>query len=277
VRFTKMHGAGNDFIIINNMEERIPVSELSDLAKALCNRRMSIGADGFIAVDHPESSGDFKMLFYNSDGSAGEMCGNGARCIARYGYENKLSGEVQKIETAAGVVYGWRLDKRVYKVRLPDVVITKLYLNLDVFGSQFSCFYLELGDPGLPHAGIEVSGIRTIKSENLKELGFALRHHSTFEKGANINFWDLTGENELHVLTFERGVEDFTLACGSGAGATVAALTLMDKVSGENTKVCVPGGELFVTAVRSGEKITELYLSGFACMVAEGIILEKNS
>ena len=95
MKFTKMQGAGNDFIIINNIAEHIPAEELSRLAKRLCTRRLSVGADGLMAVTEAKNGGDFAMLFFNSDGSLGEMCGNGARCICRYGYENALAGEEQ--------------------------------------------------------------------------------------------------------------------------------------------------------------------------------------
>ena len=120
MEITKMHGAGNDFIIINNLREKIPLQKLPELAGKICTRRLSAGADGFMVVMPPENGGDFRMLFFNSDGTVGEMCGNGARCIARYGYENGLAGETQRIETTAGLVTGKRVSKRIYTVRLND-------------------------------------------------------------------------------------------------------------------------------------------------------------
>ena len=103
MKFTKMQGAGNDFIVINNMEEKLPQAQFAALARRLCTRRMSIGADGMMIVDAPQNGGDYRMYFYNADGSLGEMCGNGARCIARYGYEKGLAGETQRVETTAEV------------------------------------------------------------------------------------------------------------------------------------------------------------------------------
>ena len=99
MRFTKMNGAGNDFIILNNLEERLPRDRFPAIARLLCHRHLSIGADGLMVVDTPTEGGDYRMLFYNSDGSMGEMCGNGARCICRYGYEHGLAGERQTVET----------------------------------------------------------------------------------------------------------------------------------------------------------------------------------
>ena len=121
-----MNGAGNDFIIINNIIERIPAERLPDAARKLCHRRFSIGADGLMAVEKAENDGDFRMLFFNSDGSMGEMCGNGARCICRYGYENGLAGETQRVETTAGMVTGSRLSEREYRIRLNDPAVLRL-------------------------------------------------------------------------------------------------------------------------------------------------------
>lgn len=270
MKFTKMHGAGNDFIIINNIEEKIPVSELSGLAEKLCHRRMSIGADGFMVVDNPEYGGDFKMRFYNADGSLGEMCGNGARCIARYGYEKGLAGEVQNIETIAGLVIGYRVTEDLYRIRLNDVTTMK-DVKVDVLGSSYPCVYVELGDPGIPHAVMQVKGLADTHPSKLHELGEAIRNCEDFPKGANVNFYDIVGEDEVVELTFERGVEDFTLACGTGSGAVVATLTEKGEVSGDNVKVKVPGGELYITLSEQG-----LFLTGPTAIVAEGDLNEKE-
>ena len=120
MQFWKMNGAGNDFIIINNIEEHLPWESSPQIAKTLCERHMSIGADGFMVVEAPTDGGDYKMLFYNSDGSVGEMCGNGARCICRFGYENHLAGEIQRVETTAGMVIGERINQQLYRIRLND-------------------------------------------------------------------------------------------------------------------------------------------------------------
>ena len=152
MHFTKMHGAGNDFIIINNIDGAIPESVLPELAAGLCAQHVSVGADGMMVVAAPRQGGDFRMIFYNSDGSLGEMCGNGARCIARYGYENGLSGETQRIETTAGLVTGQRVTKRLYKVRLNDPSVIDLHRSVSVGGTAYNCAYIELGDPGIPHA-----------------------------------------------------------------------------------------------------------------------------
>ncbi|MBS5680858.1 MAG: diaminopimelate epimerase, partial [Clostridiales bacterium] len=216
MKFTKMQGAGNDFLVINNIEEKLPQAQFAALARRLCTRRMSIGADGMMIVDAPQNGGDYRMYFYNADGSLGEMCGNGARCIARYGYEKGLAGETQRVETTAGLVVGQRRDKRMYTVRLNDITKFAQDVTAKIDGKTVQCDYLELGDPGLPHAVVLLEGDCAMTQEALRELGRKLRANSAFPKGANVNFCQVIGENEVEELTYERGVEDFTLACGTG-------------------------------------------------------------
>ena len=139
MKFTKMQGAGNDFIVINNIEEKLPQAQFAALARRLCTRRMSIGADGMMIVDAPQNGGDYRMYFYNADGSLGEMCGNGARCIARYGYEKGLAGETQRVETTAGLVVGQRRDKRMYTVRLNDITKFAQDVTAKIDGKTVQC------------------------------------------------------------------------------------------------------------------------------------------
>ena len=152
MRFWKMNGAGNDFVILNNLEEHLLLDQLPQIARTLCERHMSIGADGLMVVDAPSQGGDYRMLFYNSDGSVGEMCGNGARCICRYGYENGLAGETQTVETTAGIVTGRRIDQRLYRIRLNDPTTVRLDSPVEADGVTYVCSYVELGNPGIPHA-----------------------------------------------------------------------------------------------------------------------------
>ena len=278
MKFTKMQGAGNDFIVINNIEEKLPQAQFAALARRLCTRRMSIGADGMMIVDAPQNGGDYRMYFYNADGSLGEMCGNGARCIARYGYEKGLAGETQRVETTAGLVVGQRRDKRMYTVRLNDITKFAQDVTAKIDGKAVQCDYLELGDPGLPHAVVLLDGDCAMTQEALRELGRKLRANSAFPKGANVNFCRVIGENEVEELTYERGVEDFTLACGTGTGSVVAALMRRGLFSGENTKVHVPGGELFITLNTDPQtqEITDIYLTGPTNIVAEGEVCDEE-
>ena len=278
MKFWKMNGAGNDFIIINNMEEKIPGEKFPYIAKTLCERHLSIGADGFMVVEKPSnpSAADYRMLFFNSDGSMGEMCGNGARCICRYGFENGLSGKVQRVETTAGVVIGKRIDKRLYRVRLNDPCNIRLDEPVEMDGRIYSCSYIELGNPGIPHCVVPVSNLKDYPETELFELGRKLRSYEGYPKGANVNFYEIVGENHILERTYERGVEDFTYACGTGTGSVVTVLTLQNKVSGQHVRVDMTGGTLFIDVEREDDKIKNLYLTGPTNIVAKGEVTDEE-
>ena len=276
MKFTKMHGAGNDFVLINNMVEHIPEEKMSAMAKHLCTRRLSVGADGVMFVDKAVAGGDYRMRFYNADGSLGEMCGNGARCIARYGYENGLAGEMQKIETTAGLVTGWRINKRLYRVRLNDPSIMDVHRTVTVDGRTFPCGYVELGNPGLPHAIIPFDELDDWKENDLRELGRKMRYYKDFPKGANVTFCKAMGKNDFKAITFERGVEDFTLACGTGCGSTASVMTLLGKATGENVHIAMPGGDLYVTLTVTGDTTRDIFLTGPTNIVCEGELTDED-
>ncbi len=276
MKFWKMNGAGNDFVVLNNLEEHLPVDALPGIARTLCERRMSIGADGLMVVDAPTQGGDYKMLFFNSDGSVGEMCGNGARCICRYGYENGLAGERQTVETTAGIVTGQRMDQRLYRIRLNDPTTVKLDCPVVVDGVQYACSYVELGNPGIPHAVVPYHDLKNADENELRELGRAIRWYSAFPKGANVNFYEITGEDRIFERTFERGVEDFTYACGTGTGSLVTVLTLQGKVSGHGVKVDMTGGQLIIDAQRDHSRIVSLYLTGPTNVVCKGEVTDED-
>ena len=340
MKFWKMNGAGNDFIIFNNTEEKIPEADLPRIARTLCRRRLSLGADGLIVVDAPSGqsgilsnglfasggfsdapdrkaparvneglfasyslsgmsdsrrntdqsgmnnagsgnlkrneSADFRMLFFNADGSPGEMCGNGARCVCRYGYETGLSGSVQRVETAAGLVTGERIDERNYKIKLNNPSVIRPSGKIEIDGASYSCAYVELGEPGVPHALVPYPDLKNADENALRELGRKIRWHSDFPKGANVNFYEFTGEDILYEKTFERGVEDFTLACGTGTGSLVSVLTLTGQVSGKQVRVDMAGGRLIIDAEQDDGKITALYLTGPTNLVAKGEIFDEE-
>ena len=244
-----MNGAGNDFMV---MDARGGNYDFEKLSKGLC---AITGADGFMAVDYAEDA-DFTLHFYNSDGSRGEMCGNGSRCVCKFAYDHGIAGESMVVHTDAGLVPGWRLSENQYRVKLNDPGVLDLHRREDAA-------YVELGCPGVPHGVVHVPGLDFDMREELRERAKALRYDAAFPKGANINFYDFVADGEVRVLTYERGVEDYTLACGTGCGSTAAVLNALGKLPGGKLKCHVPGGTLAVT-------ITDgLYLEGPAVVVKE--------
>lgn len=276
MEFCKINGAGNDFIIVNNMNGEISQDKWSQIAKLVCERHMSIGADGFMVVEKADGDADYKMLFYNADGTMGEMCGNGARCICRYGYEFGLAGEVQTVETTAGIVIGERIDKRLYRIRLNNPSVLEMDYPVTVDGTEYECSYVELGDPGIPHAVVPISGLKEYSSRELFDLGRKMRYHEAFPKGVNVNFYEIVGEDQVYERTYERGVEDFTYACGTGTGSMVTILTLRGKVSGKGVRVGMTGGELIIDVDHDGDTINHIYLTGPTNMVAQGTITDED-
>ena len=274
MRFTKMHGAGNDFIIINNIEEKLPRGALPALAKRLCAAHTGAGADGLMAVESAVRGGDYAMLFFNSDGSEGEMCGNGARCIARYGYEHGLAGETQNVETVSGTVTGRRITPTLYRVRLNDPSLMDLHRPVSVCGRVCDCAYAELGVPGLPHAVLLLPELEDMDRGALFALGRALRHAPEFPRGANVSFVKPLGADAFRAVTYERGVEDFTLACGTGCGTAAAALTLRGLASGRDVRFLMPGGELSISLTVENGAAHDIYLTGPTAVVYEAELIE---
>ena len=278
MKFWKMNGTGNDFVILNNMEEKLPIEAFPNIARTVCERHLSIGADGLMVVDRPSEGvdADYRMIFFNRDGSMGEMCGNGARCISRYGYENGLAGETQRVETTAGIVIGQRIDRRNYRIRLNDPNHIRFDVPVEVDGTTYLCSYLELGDPGIPHCAVSIDHLREYPLADLFEIGRRIRNYEGFPKGANVNFYEIIGPDHIFERTYERGVEDFTYACGTGTGSMVTVLTLKGQVSGCGVRVDVEGGQLVVDVDRDGTDIKNLYLAGPTNIVAKGEITDEE-
>jgi diaminopimelate epimerase len=159
------------------------------------------------------------------------------------------------VETDAGLVPGWRLDEDQYRVKLNNPSVLDLHRKEDAA-------YVELGNPGVPHAIRQIPGLSWAQKDALKDMARPLRLDPAFPKGANANLYDWTGDSEVRILTFERGVEDYTLACGTGSGSLAAALWADGKLPSGVLSVHNPGGTLKVTVESSGDTITALYLEG---------------
>lgn len=311
MEFTKIQGTGNDFIIIDNRKYSLTIEEISILAKNICRRKYSIGADGLISIEYPSGNADFKMNFFNLDGSIAEMCGNGARCAARYVYENKKSRDLQKnqnelqeisnslqinpyekilIEAGSGIVPAWRIDRRKYKISLNNPTLISLENKINIDETEIDYSYVELGDPGLPHVAIRYKNLINVKNCDIVDLARKIRENKIFNKGSNVSFYDIIDNysefpvsKETHeqaaviIRTYERGVENFTLACGTAAGAVATVITLKNEISQNNIRLISEGGELDVEISKTEEDIIkDIFLIGDTNIVAIGKIIDEN-
>lgn len=271
IPFYKLQGAGNDFILIDNQELNFASEQLTKFAARVSTRRVSVGADTLIAVEAARGSGDFYARFFNADGSEAEMCGNGARCVARWAYDTGIAKENMVIETIAGDVPAERLDKRTYRVQLNSPTVFEGNKVIQIDGKSVTVDYVELGNPGIPHLVVHVPDLAMTELETILDFARKLRNHPAFEKGANVNFYDLLSDQTVVERTYERGVEDFTLACGTGTGSTAYALTKKGLVKSDPVVIEVLGGQLQVNVVEN-----DLYLIGDTNMVVKGTILDED-
>lgn len=271
IPFYKLQGAGNDFILIDNQELNFASEQVTKFAARVCTRRVSVGADTLIAVEAARGSGDFYARFFNADGSEAEMCGNGARCVARWAFETGIAKEKMIIETIAGDVPAERLGKRTYRVQLNSPTVFEADKLLQVDGKEVTVDYVELGNPGIPHLVVHVPDLAMTELETILDFARKLRIHPAFEKGANVNFYDILSDQTVVERTYERGVEDFTLACGTGTGSTAYALTKKGLVKSDPVVIEVLGGQLQVNVVEN-----DLYLIGDTNMVVKGTILDED-
>lgn len=255
MKVSYMNGAGNDFMV---MDARGRTLDFKKLAVELCKLTR---ADGFMAVDDSDIA-DFRLHFYNADGSRGEMCGNGARCVCRFAYEMGIAGENMVVETDAGLVMGTRLDESRYRVQLNNPGI----LDLNRKGQ---IAYVELGSPGVPHAVLEVPGLCWDDREALRARAKALRYDPAFPKGANVNLFTWLDDRTIRILTYERGVENYTMACGTGSGSAAVVLWRKGKIPSGRLTVENPGGTLAVTVSGENGTVTKLTLEGPTEVVKE--------
>jgi len=262
LRFTKMNGAGNDFVMLDNRagELRLDGREIA----RLCDRHRGIGADGVLVLEPAANGADFRMRYYNADGGEAEMCGNGARCFARYA--NRLAGPVESLsfETPAGVIAA-TLQENGVTLRMSDPKDLQLDLTISVLKREIKCHYV---DSGVPHVVVPVPRIAEV---NVREVGSSIRHHERFApRGANVNFLERRGDRQIAIRTYERGVEDETLACGTGVVASALIFAASEKAAGPIGVLVKGGDELSVDFSRQGEGFTGVTLSGPADFVFEG-------
>jgi diaminopimelate epimerase len=241
ISFTKMHGAGNDFIVVDDRALVFPADDLSFLAR-IGSRRTGVGCDGIILIQ-PSETADLRMRFFNPDGSEAGMCGNGARCFARRAFELGAAPAQMEIETQAGMVQAEVLEDQI---RLILTEPTDLRFDLDAGLDQ----PVDFVNTGVPHAVVRVEELAGL---NLPRLGSALRHHELFApNGTNVNFVKVEQDATLTMRTYERGVEAETLACGTGAAAAALVAARRGWVDLPVAVHCAGGYDLVIDSRETG-------------------------
>ena len=221
IPFMKLSGAGNDFVIIDNLECIVPY-ESTDFVAKVCERRMSVGADGILLVEKSDRA-NFKMRYFNADGSEAETCGNGARCISKFAHINGITSERMRFETKAGI-YESEILKSGVKVRMSDPTDVRLNFQLRLEDGVYTVCST---NSGVPHV---VFFTEDLEAVDLINLGAQTRYHDDFQPaGTNVNFVRIKNERKIDIRTYERGVEDETLACGTGSIASAVLTTLLGK------------------------------------------------
>ena len=267
ITFFKMSGSGNDFIIVDNREKAVKDNDLPSFIQRICRRKISVGADGFILIE-PSDKADFKWRFFNSDGSKAEMCGNGARCVSRFAYVNGIAGENLSFETEAGVVSGQVKDDRV-KVKMPDPVELRLDYSIDLKNGPVTVCSV---NTGVPHV---VVMNETVEDINVFELGREIRFHEAFTPaGANVNFICQQKEGHLAIRTYERGVENETLACGTGSIAAALIISCKAQWQSPINLVTSSGESLTIYFKKDGSIFSDIFLEGDARIIYSGQLWE---
>jgi diaminopimelate epimerase len=262
--FVKMSGTGNDFILIDHRKPVIAREVMPEFARLVCRRRFSAGADGLIFIEDSDQA-DFKWLFFNADGSEAEMCGNGARCAARFAYMKGIASAHMRFETMAGII-----EAKVADVNVSVLMTTpkdfRQDLEIDCDGKSIS---LHTVDTGVPHAVVFVDDYDQV---DVCQLGSRIRHHQQFmPAGTNVNFVMSLGNGVFKVRTYERGVENETMACGTGAVAS-ALIAAVKGLAKSPVEIVTSGDDRLsiIFDLRKGPVANNVFLKGPAHVIYNG-------
>jgi len=258
VKFYKYQGTGNDFIMIDNRNTYGFTKKHTELVKRLCDRKFGIGADGLILLNEKKSY-DFEMVYFNSDGNESTMCGNGGRCLIKFAHDLGIIDSKCLFLAIDGPHEGALVDSGVISLKMKDVDSLELYAGKDVI--------LNTGSPHYVRFEENVAGIEIVKEAR------SIRYNDRFAKeGINVNFVERVSDNEIFVRTYERGVEDETLSCGTGVVASSLAFAKQGGQGIEKVNIVTPGGTLEVRFEVSAEGYKNVYLIGPAERVFEGTV-----
>lgn len=274
LKFTKMHGAGNDFIVIDEFNEiLIPEEMKPEIVAKISDRHFGIGSDGVIFIQESGNE-EIKFSFYNPDGSIAEMCGNGIRCFAKYVYEKGiLKKEKMSVETLAGTIVPELTVEgktvKAIKVDMGAPIVEFINKKLRIDGNNYIVTSVSMGNPHAVLSYVDVDDVDVLK------IGREIRNHTpVFPNGTNVHFVEKIERNEFKIRTYERGVEDETLACGTGICASAVACALNNKVANKFGEILfhARGGDIKILLDFEGREITRVHLIGDAEYVFEGEI-----
>ena len=264
IKFTKAVATGNDFVIVDDRQSTIG-NRLSAIAKKICNRKCSVGADGLLVIEKSKKA-DFRMRIFNPDGSEAEMCGNGSRCAALFAKTNAIARARMTIETLAGILDAG-VDEETVRVRLPDPKEIKWNLCLMIHKCPYKVSFVNSGVPHVVHF------IEDIEKVDVKDIGWHIRHHKEFSPyGANADFVKVVDKHTIKIRTYERGVEDETLACGTGAVASAIIAAEAQKLESPIVVETTGGEKLKVYFEMIDSNFRNVYLEGTARLVFEGTL-----
>ncbi len=258
INFTKMVASGNDFVVIENSHKSGAISHNS-LAKKICDRKYGVGADGLLVLEKSKIA-DLRMRIFKPDGSEAQMCGNGARCSVLY-----VGRRGAKLETKAGIIESGLKGDNV-KIKLTDPAHIKLDIPIKVNKRNLRANFI---DTGVPHAVIFVEGLDEV---HVSEIGRAIRNHKEFSpRGTNVDFVETLGKDLIAIRTYERGVEDETLACGTGSVAS-ALIFVLKTDTGNKINVCTKSREILkVYFKKVNNRFKNVWLEGKARIVYKGV------
>jgi diaminopimelate epimerase len=273
IPFAKMSGTGNDFIIIDHREPFIAEAEQSEFARIVCRRKFSVGADGLILIENSETA-DFRWQFYNGDGSRAEMCGNGARCAARFAFEKNIAPAAMKFETMAGEIEAFILGGTGESVKIRLTAPEELRLNIPMAVGRIEQT-MHFINTGVPHTVVLVNDAGDVP---VNDWGREIRFNETFQPaGTNTNFVQVVSDDKLLVRTYERGVEGETMACGTGAVASALVVALLEQAKPPVTVITSGGEELTIHFSLKGDENNRqldlaagIFLEGPAHIIYEG-------
>lgn len=273
--FYKMSGSGNDFIIIDNRDGSLLRRDLSSWIRAVCHRQQSVGADGLILIErsspaaYESEQADFRWRFFNADGGEVDMCGNGGRCVARLAHHLGIAGPSLSFETRAGIVKACVEGNRV-RLQMPDPRKLEMDVSIRV---KDEVIVLDSIIVGVPHAVVWTSNIETAP---VVSHGRAIRYHEAFSpEGTNANFAQVRADGAIWIRTYERGVEDETLACGTGSVATALIAAKKGMVRSPVVMHTRGGEELKIFFEQTGDGFAEVFLDGEARIIYEGQLWDE--